>query len=38
MAYQLRDKDPKTLRDAYKIVVNIKNNRKAFGKLGRKVD
>lgn len=29
MAYQLRDKDPKNLRDAYKVAVNIKNNRKA---------
>lgn len=38
MTYQLRDKDPKTLRDAYKIAVNIKNNRKAFGKLGRRDD
>lgn len=26
MDYQLRDKDPKTLRDAYKILVRIENN------------
>ena len=38
MAYHLRDKDPKTLRDAYKIVVNIGNNRKASNKLGRRDD
>ena len=38
MAYQLRDKDPKTLRDAYKIVVNIENNRKASGNIGRRDD
>ena len=28
MAYQLRDKEPTTLRDAFKIAVNIENNRK----------
>ena len=38
MVYQLRDKDPKTLRDDYKIVVNIENNRKTFDKLGRRDD
>ena len=38
MAYQLRDKDPKILRDAYKIAVNIENNRKSYGKLGRRDD
>ena len=38
MAYQLRDKDPKTLRDSYKIAVNIENNRKASGKLGGRDD
>ena len=26
MAYQLRDKEPRTLRDAFRIVVNIENN------------
>ena len=34
-AYTLRDKDPKTLRDAFKIAVNIANNRRASRKLGR---
>lgn len=38
MAYQLRDKDPKTLRDAYKVAVNIENNRKASRKLRRRDD
>ena len=38
MAYNLRDKDPKTLRDAYKMTVNIENNTKASGKLGRRDD
>ena len=36
MAYELRDKAPRTLRDAYKIAVNIENNRKASGKFGRR--
>ena len=34
----LRDKDPETLRDAFKIVVNIENNRRASGKLGKRDD
>ena len=38
MAYILRDKDPKTLRDAFKIAINIENNRRASGKLGRRDD
>ena len=38
MAYILRDKDPKTLREAFKIVVNIENNRRASGKLGKRDD
>ena len=38
MAYELRDKDPKTLRDPYKIAVNIENNRKASRKFGRRDD
>ena len=38
MAYILRDKDPKTLRDAFKIVVNIENNRRASSKLGKRND
>ena len=38
MAYILRDKDPKTLRDAFKIAVNIENNRRASGKLAKRDD
>ena len=38
MAYHLRDKETKTLRDVFRIVVNIENNRKAFNKLGRRDD
>ena len=36
MVYQLRDKEPKTLRDAFRIVIIIENNRKASGKLGKR--
>ena len=38
MAYILKYKDPKTLRDAFKIVVNIENNSRPFGKLGKRDD
>ena len=38
MAYILRDKDPKTLRDAFKIDINIENNRRGSGKLGIRDD
>lgn len=38
MAYILRDKHPKTLRYAFKIAINIENNRRASGKLGRRDD
>ena len=38
MVYILRDKDPKTLRDAFKIDVNIENNRRTSRKLGRRDD
>ena len=38
MSYELRDKAPRTLRDAYKVAMNIENNRKASGKLGRRDD
>ena len=31
MSYILRDKDPRTLRDALRIAINVENNRKAFG-------
>lgn len=38
MAYVLRDKDPKILREAYTMVVNIENNRREAGKLGKRDD
>lgn len=38
MAYTLRDKDPRTLRDAYKMAINIESNRKASDKLERRDD
>lgn len=38
ITYTLRDKYPRTLRDAYKMDVNIENNRKASSKLGRRDD
>ena len=38
MAYKLRDKDPRTIRDAFRIVVNIENNLRILGKLGSKRD
>ena len=38
MAYQLRDKDPRTVRDAFRIVVNIENNLRISRKLGSKRD
>ena len=38
MAYILRDKDPKTLREAFEIAINIENNRRAFGKLRKRDD
>ena len=38
MAYQLRDKDPRTIRDAFRIVVDIENNLRISGKLGSKRD
>ena len=38
MAYIFRDKDPKTLKEAFQIAVNIENNRRASGKLGKRDD
>ena len=38
MVYILKDKDPITLRDGFKTTINIENNRKASGKLGRRDD
>jgi len=36
--YGLRDKGPHSLRDAFKVATNIKNNRKASGKTNRRDD
>ena len=38
MAYIHRDKDPKTLREAFEIVVDIENNRRESRKLGKRDD
>jgi hypothetical protein len=38
MAYHLRDKDPKNLRDDFKIYLHIESNRKASSKVGRRDD
>lgn len=38
MCYLLRDKNPLSLREAYKMAVNIENNRKASRKVGRRDD
>lgn len=38
MAYILRDKNPHNLRDAFRIAINVESNRKASGKLGRRID
>ena len=38
MTYQLRDKEPRTLRDAFIISINIENNLRILGKLGSKRD
>ena len=38
MTYQLRDKEPRTLRDAFRITINIENNLRILGKLGSKRD
>ena len=38
IAYHLRDKDPKTLKDAFMIAVNIENNLRISGNLGSKRD
>lgn len=38
MGYQLRDKEPRTLKDAFWIVVNITNNMRISSKLGAKRD
>ena len=38
VAYQLRDKEPRTLRAAYRISINIENILRILGKLERKRD
>ena len=38
MAYQLRDKEPRTLKDAFKIVINAENNLRISGRLESKRD
>ena len=38
MGYQLRDKEPRTLRDVFRIVINIENNMRISSKLGNKRD
>ena len=36
MTYQLRDKEPRTLRDAFRIAINIENNLRILGRLESK--
>ena len=38
ISYSLKENDPITLREAHKMVVNIKKKIKAFGKVGRMDD
>ena len=38
MAYQLRDKEPRTLRDAFKIAINVENNLRISKRLESKRD
>lgn len=38
MGYLLRDKNPRTLAEAYKLAINIESNRRISGKLGRRED
>ena len=38
MGYNLRDKDPRTLKDTFRIATNIENNMRISSKLGRKRD
>ena len=33
MAYQLRDKEPRTLRDAFRIAINVENNLRILERL-----
>ena len=38
VAYQLRDKEPRTLREAFRVFVNIENNLRISGRLESKRD
>ncbi|XP_059066259.1 uncharacterized protein LOC131857591 [Cryptomeria japonica] len=38
MAYILREKNPDSLRDTFRIAINMESNRKALGKVGRRTD
>ena len=38
MAYQLRDKEPRTLRDDFRIDINVENNLRILGRLEIKRD
>ena len=37
-AYQLRDKEPRTLRDAFRMAINVENNLRISGRLESKRD
>ena len=37
-AYQLRDKEPTTLRDAFRMAINVENNLRISGRLESKRD
>ena len=36
--YQLRDKEPRTLREAFRVAINIENNLRILGRLESKRD
>ena len=36
--YQLTDKDPRTLRDAFRMAINVENNLRILGRLESKRD
>ena len=38
MAYQLRDREPGNLRDAFRIAINVENNLRISGRLESKRD
>ena len=38
IAYQLRDKDPRTLREAFRVAINVENNLRITGRLESKRD